>query len=229
VEEFCFLGGWQEADQAGFARAIEDTRQLCRLATALGCDLLIAVPAAAAGTLDAAPQRFRKLCDVAAEYAVRIALEFPGTAAEVKDVQTAWRLISAAGRDNGGLVVDTFHFVLGNSSLEDLAAVPREKIFLVHVSDAMDVSPEKLRSFHDYRTFPGLGTLDYAPLFRELNRLGYEGAISLEVWNQEMLRADPEEIARQGFEALLGLSRLLPAREEKQRGQAAAEEILRPS
>jgi len=60
----------------------------------------------------------------------------------------------------GGLVSDTFHFCLGSSKVEDLVKVPTEKIFLIHVPDATDVSPEKLRTNQDYRNFPGQGILN---------------------------------------------------------------------
>lgn len=203
VEELCFLGGWQDADEAGFARALQETRQLSRLSRALDCHLLITVPAAGRGFLSVGPERFRRICEVAAQYDQRVALEFPGTAAEVRDLRTAWELIADAGSENGGLVLDTFHFFLGGSKIEDLAKVPAEKIFLVHVSDAMDVPQEKLRTHHDYRTFPGRGTLDYRPLFQELSRRGYGGALSVEIWNQQLLRADAAEIARQAYDSLL--------------------------
>ena len=78
----------------------------------------------------------------------------------MKDIATAWELVAKTDCKNGGLVSDTFHFYLGSSKVEDLVKVPTGKIFLVHVSDAMDVSPEKLRTNHDYRTFPGQGTLN---------------------------------------------------------------------
>jgi len=72
---------------------------------------------------------------------VRIAFEFPGTAAEVKDLTTAWKLVSSAGCENGRLVLDWFHFSLGGSIVEDLKRTSGEKVFLIHLSDAMDVSP----------------------------------------------------------------------------------------
>jgi sugar phosphate isomerase/epimerase len=106
-------------------------------------------------------------------------------------------------------VLDTFHFFVGGSQLQDFRTLPVEKIFLVHVSDAMDVSLEELKTRHDCRTFPGCGTINYALIFQQLDRLGYHGAISLEVWNQQLMLADPIAVVRRGFESLLGLERRL--------------------
>jgi sugar phosphate isomerase/epimerase len=209
VEEICFLGNWQDTDEEGFARTVQDAHRICQVSQALGCDLVVAVPGQGRGWLESAPMRFRRICQVAADYGVRIALEFAGTAAEVKDLRTAWQLVSSAGSANGGLLLDTFHFFLGGSKIDDLRNVPGEKIFLVHVSDAMDVSREKLMTHHDYRTFPGQGKIDFAPLFKQLNCLGYEGSISLEIWNQQLRRKDPAEVVRKGFESLRTLALLL--------------------
>jgi sugar phosphate isomerase/epimerase len=215
VEEICFLGNWQDTDAEGFARTVQDAHRICQVSQALGCDLVVAVPAQGRGSLDSAPMRFRRICQVAADYGIRIALEFPGTAAEVKDLRTAWHLVSMADCANGGLLLDTFHFFLGGSKVDDLRNVPGEKIFLVHVSDAMDVSREKLKTHHDYRTFPGQGIIEFAPLFEGLADLEYQGPISLEIWNQQLRREDPAELVRKGFDSLLTLGPLLNGKRNK--------------
>ena len=208
VVELCFVGGWQDATEEAFARVVGETQHLCQVARGLGCDLVVAVPALGPGSLDAAPARFRTICLAAAEHEVRIALEFPWTVAEVNNLTRAWQVVATAGCENGGLVLDWFHFSLGGSSAEELARIPGESLFLVHLSDAMDIGLEKLRSHHDNRTFPGEGTLDYAPLFQALEKLDYQGPLSLEIWNRNLAAADPAEVAQRGFSSLLRLEQL---------------------
>jgi 4-hydroxyphenylpyruvate dioxygenase len=208
VEEFCFLGGWQEADERGASRVMRDAERIFQVSQALGCDLVVAVPAQAAGFLESGPQRFRRVCQIAADFRVRVALEFVGTAAEVKNLRTAWHIVSTAGCENGGLVLDTFHFFMGGSEVEDLANLASEKIYLVHVSDAMNVPLEKLKTPHDWRTFPGYGIINFVPILEQLDRLGYQGAISLEIWNQQLHCADPADVVQRGFESLCGLEKL---------------------
>jgi sugar phosphate isomerase/epimerase len=209
VEEVCFLGGWQDALRAEFPAVLEKTRHICRISRALGCDVVVAVPALQSDTLEFAPARLREVCDAAAEHRVRIALEFPGIAAEVKDVVTAWWLVSTVGRENAGLVLDSFHFFLGGSKIEDLMRIPVAKIFLVHLSDALNVPLETLRTPHDFRTFPGEGTLDYRPFLKALQEMDYQGAFSLEIWNRQLKEADAAEVARKGFASLLKLEELV--------------------
>lgn len=208
VEELCFIGGWQEADEDAFPSVIQGAHHICKVSRLLHCDIVVAVPAGNSGSPAGAPVRFRRICQVAAEHGVRIALEFPGTSAGIKDLARAWKLVSEAGCENGGLVLDSFHFSLGGSRLEDLDAATVAKIYLVHLSDAMPVTSEKLRTHHDFRTFPGDGTLKFEPLLERLQTLGYDGAFSLEIWNQRLMADDPMKVALRGFESLVKLEKI---------------------
>ena len=203
VGELCFLGGWHDAaDEAQFKEVLSQTRRICEVARALACEIVATVPALGPGWVKRGPERFRQVCKVAADYRVRMALEFAGVAAEVKDLRSARDLIIAAACPNGGLLIDTFHFFLGGSKVTDFERVAPGEVFLVHVSDAMNLPPEMLRIPGDNRTFPGEGIIDFAPIFKELNRLEYDGTISLEIWNRQFHRSDPAEVVKRGCESL---------------------------
>jgi len=167
------------------------------------------VPVLGPGWLTGASERFHQVCQAAAEYGVRIALELPGIAAEVKDLRNARDLVSGAACPNGGLVLDTFHFFLGGSRVADFEQMAPGEIFLVHVSDAMNLPLEKLRIPHDNRTFPGDGIIDFAPIFRQLDRLRYDGAISLEIWNRELHESNPAEVVKKGCASLQRIESML--------------------
>ncbi len=209
VAEFCFLAGWQDADEARLKEVLNQTHQLCEVSRGLGCEIVVTVPALKPGWLRGASERFRQVCRAAGEYGIRVALEFPGIAADVKDLRSARDLVSAAACPNGGLVIDTFHFFLGGSKVADLEPMVPEEIFLVHVSDAMNLPMEKLRIPHDNRTYPGDGIIDFAPIFKQLDRLGYNGAISLEIWNRELHQSNPAEVVKKGCESLQWIERAL--------------------
>jgi 2-keto-myo-inositol isomerase len=201
VAELCFLGSWQDSDETRLKEVLNQTHHICEVSRGLGCGIVVTVPALGPGWLNGAPERFRQVCHVAAEYGVRIALEFPGIAAEVKDLRSARDLVSAAC-PNGGLVIDTFHFFLGGSKVADFERMAPGEVFLIHVSDAMDLPLEKLRIPHDNRTFPGDGIIDFAPVLEQLDRLRYDGAISLEIWNRELHQSNPAEVVKKGRESL---------------------------
>jgi 2-keto-myo-inositol isomerase len=205
VEELCFIGKWQECSEAELPAILEETDRLSRACRALGCGLLVAVPAVKRTAAGDAPRRLAAVCAAAAAHGVRVAVEFVGTAEETRDVRSAWRMVEASGSPNAGLLLDTFHFFMGGSRPEDLDRIPAEKVFLVHVSDAVAAPREVLERFHDSRTFPGDGTIDYAPLRDWLDRAGYRGAASLEIWNQDLQRQDPRLTAVRAIQSLRSL------------------------
>jgi 2-keto-myo-inositol isomerase len=202
VEELCFLGRWQDCDRAAFASVLEEADRISRTAWSLGCGLVVAVPSMRVGPSEDAARRLREVCAAADGHGVRVALEFVGTAEEIRTVPAAWRLIEACGAANGGLLLDTFHYFFGGSTPRDLSALSGDKVFLVHVSDAMPVPREALSTFHDYRTFPGEGTIDFAPVLQWMEQADYRGAVSLEIWNQELLKDDHESAARRGIDSM---------------------------
>src|SRR5262245_53886992 len=78
--------------------------------------------------LDEVPARFAALCDRAAEVGALVQFEFI-LMSKVTDVATAWSIVAAADRPNGGLLVDSWHFFHGSPDLSKLDDVPGDRIF----------------------------------------------------------------------------------------------------
>lgn len=203
--EMCFVGGWMYNEAGAKERALERARRRFAAAQRLRCGCVIACAAGSAGDLAEAAADFGALCDLAARHRLRVALEFLGGAAQVKDVATAWDIAQTAHRPNGGLVVDTFHYYTGGSTLEQLAAVPAEKIYLVHINDCIDLPKSELNDGH--RVYPGLGVIPLEGIVGTLSDAGYNGYYSLEMFNEQYWQTDAGQVAREGVRALqrLGL------------------------
>jgi sugar phosphate isomerase/epimerase len=76
----------------------------------IGCEYVLAVSAInEEGTVERAVEDFARLCDLTAEYELKVALEFVGFGKQVNNVRIAWDIIREADRVNGGLLFDTFH------------------------------------------------------------------------------------------------------------------------
>jgi sugar phosphate isomerase/epimerase len=83
---------------------------------------------------------FAALCDRAAEHGLRLQLEFvPGTG--IPDLTAAWQIVTAADRDNGGVLLDTWHFFRSGSSFELLESLPADRIFGLQIEDAPAAAP----------------------------------------------------------------------------------------
>ncbi|MDO5604005.1 MAG: TIM barrel protein [Paracoccus sp. (in: a-proteobacteria)] len=114
---------------------------------------------------------FARLCDLAAPAGLSADLEFmPWTA--VPDLKSAHAIAGAAGRDNGGVLIDALHADRSATTLDDIRALPAARINYVQFCDAAvpyDPSDEGLiRVARNARLFPGEGGIDLVGLARAI-------------------------------------------------------------
>lgn len=153
----------------------------------------IANPAAAVPPAELA-EPFALLCDRAAEVGARVHLEFMPML-PIDDVAAAWAIVSGAARDNGGLLVDTWHFFRGNPDFSVLARIPGERIFGVQVADAAPFTGDLGRDTFE-RLMPGDGELDLVAVVEVLDGIGGLGCVGPEVISPLTAAMHPEEAAR---------------------------------
>jgi sugar phosphate isomerase/epimerase len=128
---------------------------------------------------------FGRVCDRAAGFGAQVHLEFiPFTI--VRNLRTAWDLVRAAGRSNGGLVFDTWHFFRGEPEFDVLEGIPGDRIFCVQLDDAPAVPQGSLREETSRRLLPGDGALDLIAALRSLHRIGALRWVGPEVISPEL-------------------------------------------
>ena len=148
------------------------TDDALRMCEALGITSLSAIATASSDIpVPELAGYFARLCDRAAGFGARVHLEFiPFTI--VRTLRTAWELVRAAGRPNGGLVFDTWHFFRGEAQFDVLETIPGDRIFCVQLDDALAVPEGSLREETSRRLLPGDGALDLVAAVRALHRIG---------------------------------------------------------
>ena len=131
-----------------------------------------------------AAQRLVSVAELAAKYRVRIALEFIARSRLLGSLPTALQLIRQAAQRNVGLCLDTFHFYAGVSKLEDLDELRPGEVEHVHFHDVPRTVPRELLVDAD-RIAPGLGVIPLGKVVDALRRIGYAGALSVELFNPD--------------------------------------------
>ncbi len=205
VPEFLLLRDFQRVTPERRAQAFAEADALFAVMREIGADTFLACGTTAPGTdrdLDAAAQDLRDLADLAARHGLRIAYEFLAWAAWIKDIATAWEVVRRADRENVGLILDTFHIFMVGSRLEDLDPVPPERISLVHLVDAPALDLDLLEISRHHRVFPGEGVLPIPDLVRVVEKKGYTGFYSLEIFNDEYWKRDRGALAKDGMASL---------------------------
>ncbi|UXU85814.1 sugar phosphate isomerase/epimerase family protein [Burkholderia sp. S-53] len=122
-----------------------------------------------------------RLCDLAAGFDLRIDLE-PMRWRHVGNIGAARRVLDAAARSNGAILVDALHLARSGSTPAELREFPASRLRAVQICDAPAVAPigddATIREAREGRLPPGQGAL---PLVDLLCSLPDDIAISAEM------------------------------------------------
>jgi sugar phosphate isomerase/epimerase len=137
-------------------------------------------------SLDEAAEAFAHLCDLAAPSGLKVHIEFLPFGG-IPDLASAWAIVQAAGRPNGGLTVDSWHFFRSGSSFELLESIPGSRIYTVQINDA-PTQPEAdlLHETMNGRLVPGQGSFDLTRFIRTLDQMGSTAPFSVEVFSKNI-------------------------------------------
>lgn len=179
-----------------------ECEELSRIAADIGCPCIVVVPGripkagASRETVIAESVRvLNELCDIAAKHNVALAFEFLGQPdCSVPTLDLAAEIVRNAGRTNLGLVIDSFHFYAGGSTIEMIEALDPKLIRIFHINDAEDLPRERLEDRH--RLLPGLGILPLREIVAAFRRIGYDKVASVEIFRPEYWERDPFALAR---------------------------------
>jgi sugar phosphate isomerase/epimerase len=146
-------------------------------------------------------------------------------------------IMSRASCPNLGLAIDLFDLLVARTPPEEIDALDPQEIFLVQLSDfmwnAIRSTAEQHATATHFRVFPGEGAHSeaVANLVTRLDRLGYGGDYSFDVYNDDYLQIPVETVAERARRSAewLGetvLRRALPVPNvERLRQQAATPKL----
>jgi sugar phosphate isomerase/epimerase len=150
--------------------------------------------------LERAVVSLKQAAQWAAGFGVRLALEFRGSDTFCASLDTALQITRHCQEPNVGINFDVFHYYKGPSKLEDLDLLTKDDLAFVQLCDVAGV-PRELMSDSD-RVLPGDGDFHLAPIVDRLRKIGYDGWVSLELFNPMLWQAKPTQVAELGLSAL---------------------------
>lgn len=123
----------------------------------------------------------------------------------VKTYRHAWKLVNAVNHPNLGLVLDSFHTLSLNDTVDAIAGIPGDRIAFVQIADAPKLVMDVLEWSRHYRCFPGQGDFDLAGFTAQVVKTDYKGPLSLEIFNDGFRAAPTTTTAADGHRSLLFL------------------------
>lgn len=153
-----------------------------------------------------AAETLNELAELAAAREMRIGFEALAWARHLFDYRDAWKIVRQADHPALSIVLDSYHILARELELETLAAIPGDRIGLVQLADSPWPRGQDLQALSRHRrAFPGDGELPIDAFMTALERTGYSGPLSLEIFSDTLDVTPTGMAALQGKQALESL------------------------
>lgn len=194
---------------------VDIAKSMLEMCHAVGARVLLVCSSTsqhASSALDDLARDLCKLATLAVPLGIRVAYEGLSWGRCVHEYTTAWEVVSRANRSNLGLALDSYHMLATQTPLDALEGIDADKIFLVQLSDFLwnEVRSleERITTARHFRVFPGEGvhTERLAEIVVRLDRMGYCGDYSFEVFNDDYQQLPPPVVAARARRAAVWLA-----------------------
>lgn len=153
--------------------------------------------------LDAVAGAMWNLAEATEDVGVDIAIEFNWSPI-VRSLQSAVRVAEIADHPRIGVLFDTAHYHVTPTKLSDINEESVRWIKHVHLDDMPDTPADLTHRDFD-RVLPGEGVLDLSEIIGALERNGYGGYFSIEMFSARLWNLPAKEAAGLCYESLLPL------------------------
>jgi 4-hydroxyphenylpyruvate dioxygenase len=161
---------------------------------------------------DLAAEHLHLLASRAAERGLRIAYEALAWGRFVNTYDHSWRIVRHADHPALGLCLDSFHVLSRGSDPAGIRVIPGSRVFFLQLADAPRLHMDVLQWSRHHRLFPGQGSFDLVDFVGQVLSTGYDGPLSLEVFNDVFRQADPSRAAVDALRSLITLQEEVSAR-----------------
>jgi sugar phosphate isomerase/epimerase len=194
---------------------VDIAKSMLEMCAEIGSPVLLACSSTsrhATDDLDLIVRDLRKLAMLAVPLGIRIAYEALSWGRTVNEFTTSWDVVCRADTPNLGVGLDSFHVFAAKTPLDELEMIDPERVFLVQLSDFMwNETPtfeERMTTARTFRVFPGEGvhSAQLSDFVQRIDRLGYRGDYSFEVFNDDYQSLPLDVVAQRARKSALWLN-----------------------
>jgi sugar phosphate isomerase/epimerase len=207
---------------------IDIAKSMLEMCAAVGSRVLLVCSSTsthATDDIDHIARDLRRLAMLAVPHGIKVAFEALSWGRSINEFPQAWEAVSRADAPNLGLGLDSFHTFATKTSLDALDDIDIDKIFLVQLADFMwneiRSEEERINTARHFRVFPGEGvhSQQVADMVLRLDRLGYRGDYSFEVFNDDYQQMPLPQVAARAYRSALWLGETILQRSVPLPGQ----------
>lgn len=203
---------WIVEDEGRRKKGLEQAKRDMGWAAELGCPRIAAPPVGATGgtskrddpkftqpiiDLLAAADRYRALLDLGKPLGVTPVVEIWGFSKTLRRLGEAICIATECGDPSGVILPDIYHLYKGGSDFAGLGLLAGKAVGIFHVNDYPKIDREKIVDAD--RVYPGDGIAPLKGVFRALREMNYAEFVSLELFNRDYWKQNPNEVAKTGL------------------------------
>jgi sugar phosphate isomerase/epimerase len=203
VESSIGFTPWMVDDDAQRTAGLEQWKRELEMLARVGCKRAAAPPSGASKKpitdLLKIAERYRVLLEMGRQAGVVPQLEFWGPSKTLSRLSEAMFVAVEAGHPDACLLLDAYQIYRGGSSFESLRLLNGHAVHVCHINDyPADPPREKVTDAH--RLYPGDGVAPLVDMLRTMRAAGFQGFLSLEIFNRDYWKHDALTVARTGLE-----------------------------
>ncbi|WP_316818170.1 sugar phosphate isomerase/epimerase [Pedobacter nyackensis] len=187
-----------------FDKSLKDTRNRMRMAAQIGAQHVQTIANTAGEPYDQKwmASRYKDIIEIGLkEYKINPALVFVKYQ-PVKTMGQAMGIALDANHPNAMIIPDTYHMYISEGNFEGLKIMNGKAIAIFQFSDA-PASPGVKDLGDQHRVYPGDGILPLTEILKDLKKTGFNGCISLELYNPGYWKEDLQQVAITGLQKTL--------------------------
>ncbi|MBV8620295.1 MAG: sugar phosphate isomerase/epimerase and 4-hydroxyphenylpyruvate domain-containing protein [Curvibacter sp.] len=194
--------------EALFRKNLERAERKFDLMQALGAELMLCCSNTSPQLIDdpaLAAAQLHELAERAARRGLRVGFEALAWGRATHLYGQAWDIVQRADHPHLGLILDSFHTLSLRDDPSAIARIPGDRIFFLQMADAPWMQLDVLHWARHHRNFPGQGQLPVVEFFQRVLESGYQGPLSLEIFNDVFRGTPNRRIAVDAMRSLLYL------------------------
>jgi 2-keto-myo-inositol isomerase len=196
---------WIVDDDERRRRGLEEARRAMDMVQQLGGRRLAAPPAGATQQADLslarAAERYRALLEIGEQIGVVPQLEVWGFSRCLSRLGEAAQVAIDTNHPQACILADVYHLYKGGSGFNGVRLLSAGALQVLHMND-YPAQPDRATITDAHRVYPGDGVAPLRDLLRELRRLGFRGALSLELFNRGYWGQDAFTVIRTGLDKM---------------------------
>lgn len=203
VESAIGFANWIVDDDTKRKQGLENLKRDMDLVRQIGGSRIAAPPTGGTNeaiNLDRVAERYTAALEVGRSAGVTPLIELWGFSKSLHRLGELMYVIVESGEADAALLLDVYHIYKGGSDFSGLRFVDGKAVKVLHMNDYPNMPRQDIKDEH--RVYPGEGVAPIKSILDTMRETGFDGVLSLELFNREYWKDDVERVLAKGLTSM---------------------------